>query len=264
MGIGDFYAADGLGDFRAAEAVGDHMPGASVAFPVVERFVSLNGEGLCAGRPAAFVRFRGCNLDCSYCDTRWANDSDARAQELRLWDVVDWVRDTGLSCVTLTGGEPLLQAGLRELVLALLRVGSPKPLRVEVETNGSVSVQDLRAARITARQEQLPGRLALTIDCKTPSSGNPMGDDMMQQNFRSFEGGDSVKFVVGSREDLEFVERVAGKWRLWDRCAVLVSPVWGKIEPAEIAEFLVDRKLDRARLQLQLHKIIWPGVEKGV
>ncbi len=264
MGIGGFYAEDGLGDFHAAEAVGDHMPGSSVAFPVVERFVSLNGEGLCAGRPAAFIRFRGCNLDCSYCDTRWANDSDARAQKLRLWDVVDWVRDTGLSCVTLTGGEPLLQAGLQELVLALLRVGSPKPLRVEVETNGSVSVQDLRAARITACQEQLSGRLVLTIDCKTPSSGNPMDDDMMQQNFRSFEEGDSVKFVVGSREDLEFMERVAGKWRLWDRCAVLVSPVWGKIEPAEIAEFLVDRKLDRARLQLQLHKIIWPGVEKGV
>ena len=178
--------------------------------------------------------------------------------------MVDWVRNTGLSCVTLTGGEPLLQPGLRELVLALLCVRAPKPLRIEVETNGSVSVQDVRAARITARQHELPGRLALTIDCKTPSSGNPMGAEMMQQNFWSFEEGDSVKFVVGSREDLEFMEQVAGKWRLWDRCAVLVSPVWGKIEPAEIADFLVGRKLDRARLQLQLHKIIWPGVEKGV
>ena len=91
-----------------------------------------------------------------------------------------------------------------------------------------------------------------------------MTDEMMQQNFFRLDQDDAVKFVVGSREDLEFMERVARKWDLFDRCAVLASPVWGRIEPAQIADFLVERKLDRARLQLQLHKIVWPGVEKGV
>ena len=234
------------------------------SFPVVERFASINGEGLAAGRPAAFIRFAGCNLDCSYCDTRWANEPDAPAQILSWWDLVEWVRGMGLSCVTLTGGEPLLQPELHKLVGALLCVSVPKPLRVEVETNGSVPTYRLRGARMDAADQGLPGRLALTIDCKTPSSGNPMTDEMMQQNFFRLDQDDAVKFVVGSREDLEFMERVARKWDLFDRCAVLASPVWGRIEPAQVADFLVERRLDRARLQLQLHKIVWPGLEKGV
>lgn len=258
----------GLAGDAGASAAGAQPDGVvakgSPSFPVAERFASINGEGLAAGRPAAFIRFAGCNLDCSYCDTRWANEPGVPTEMLGVRELVEWVRGTGLSCVTLTGGEPMLQPGLRELAVALMGVGDPKPLRVEVETNGSVSTYRLRTARMDAADQGLPGQLALTVDCKTPSSGNPMGDEMMQENFSSLDGNDSVKFVVGSREDLEFMERTVLAWRLCDRCAVLASPVWGRIEPADIAGFLVERRLDRVRLQLQLHKIVWPGEERGV
>ena len=117
----------------------------SARFSVVEQFVSVNGEGLESGRPAAFIRFAGCNLDCAYCDTRWANGADAvAAAELRsAEELVDWVRGTGVSAVTLTGGEPLLQTGLPDLVQQLMAVDDPHPLRVEVETNGSCNLTPL-------------------------------------------------------------------------------------------------------------------------
>ena len=106
-------------------------------FPVVEKFVSLNGEGLAAGRPAAFIRFAGCNMWCTYCDTRWANHPLVEVEGWSVPQLLAWVAETGVSCVTLTGGEPLLQPYLPDLVQALLSVESPRPLRVEIETNGS-------------------------------------------------------------------------------------------------------------------------------
>lgn len=87
---------------------------------------------------------------------------------------------------------------------------------------------------------------------------------MRRENYELLDTRDAVKFVVGTEDDLAFMERCADEAGLWDRCSVLASPVWGAIEPAEIAAYLIEHGLDRARLQLQLHKIIWPDETRGV
>ena len=204
---------DGLLDAERHQARHTIAPRAQL-FPVAEKFVSVNGEGLAAGRPAAFIRFAGCNMWCTYCDTRWANHPLVEVEGWSVPDLAAWVAETGVSCVTLTGGEPLLQPYLPDLVQTLLAVDDPHPLRVE--------------------------------------------------NYELLDTRDAVKFVVGTEDDLAFMECCADEAGLWDRCAVLVSPVWGAIEPAEIAAYLIDHGLDRARLQLQLHKIIWPDETRGV
>jgi 7-carboxy-7-deazaguanine synthase len=125
---------------------------------------------------------------------------------------------------------------------------------VEIETNGSQRLDVLAASRTK--------KLTFTMDYKLPSSG--MEGRMCTENFAVLGATDVVKFVAGSREDLETMARVVGEYNLTTRCKVYVSPVFGEIEPAEIVEFLKDRSLDQVVLQLQLHKIIWPNQEKGV
>ena len=108
-------------------------------YQVVEQFVSINGEGVCAGELAAFIRFKGCNLSCSYCDTRWANLKDAFCAAVSADDLFAWAKKTGVRNITLTGGEPLLQENIGELISQLGKNG----FRVEIETNGSVSIENL-------------------------------------------------------------------------------------------------------------------------
>ena len=239
-----------------------------VRFPVAERFVSINGEGLSSGKLAAFVRFAGCNLDCSYCDTRWANAPDVAVEMLSAEDVVEWVCSLGISAVTLTGGEPLLQQGLNPLVGKLLRVCEPHPLQVEVETNGSLPVAQLVGIRGLLVDEGFSDRLHLTLDWKTPATGMSASDEelidaSMMENARLLNGNDAVKFVVGSSEDVSFARRKADEAGLWDRCTVLLSPLWGQMDPARIVDAMRAEGLTEARLQLQLHKILWPQVVKG-
>jgi 7-carboxy-7-deazaguanine synthase len=104
---------------------------------VVEKFVSINGEGTRAGELAVFIRFKGCNLACSYCDTMWANEKDCPFTEMSQEEILDYVKSTGVKNVTLTGGEPLLQEGVDRLIDLLL----DSDLRVEIETNGAVDLR---------------------------------------------------------------------------------------------------------------------------
>ncbi|MGN0072786.1 MAG: putative 7-carboxy-7-deazaguanine synthase QueE [Coriobacteriales bacterium] len=224
------------------------------AMPVAERFVSINGEGPRAGRFAAFVRFAGCNLACSYCDTRWACEPGCQVEWMEPEQIARWVTAQGTPCVTLTGGEPLLQPLLPELARILLQQSA---CTIEIETNGACSAEPLAALRCA-----YPGRLALTLDCKLPSS--KMAGRMLEENYGLLEECDCVKFVAGSGEDLRAAAHVIRAHRLLQRCPVYVSPVFGQIEPAAIVEFLQGEGLLEARVQLQLHKLIWPGVEKGV
>ena len=254
---------DGLLDAERHAARHTIRPEAQL-LPVAEKFVSLNGEGLQAGRPAAFIRFAGCNLWCTYCDTRWANHPYVEVEGWNVPNLVEWVAETGVSCVTLTGGEPLLQPYLPDLVQALLSMEAPRPLRVEIETNGARDLAPLADLRRAAAEAGLPGELCFTVDWKTPSAGEEVSAAMICGNYDLLDGRDAVKFVVGSESDLAFMEARATEADLWDRCTVLVSPIWGAIEPAAIAAYLIEHRLDRARLQLQLHKIIWPGEAKGV
>ncbi|MBQ9898170.1 MAG: putative 7-carboxy-7-deazaguanine synthase QueE [Ruminococcus sp.] len=216
---------------------------------VIERFVSINGEGAHAGELAAFIRFKGCNLSCSYCDTRYANAPDAPCVEETVQELAQWVHGTGVANVTLTGGEPLLQPEIGGLISILSSMGN----RVEIETNGSIPLDTFAAAK---------HRPIFTMDYKLPSSG--MESAMCTENFRLLGVHDTVKFVSGSMKDLSRAEEIMKKYDLIGRCHVYLSPVFGAIDPADIVGFMADRGLNGVRMQLQLHKFIWDPSERGV
>ena len=152
---------------------------------VVEKFTSINGEGVRAGELAVFVRFKGCNLRCSYCDTMWANEPECLYKEETPEEILNYVLGTGIHNVTLTGGEPLLQKDIRDLIHLLLQAG----LQVEIETNGAVD--------LAAFCEERP---VFTMDYKLPSSG--CEEYMITKNMEFLGKDDTVKFVSGSQEDL--------------------------------------------------------------
>ena len=218
---------------------------------VAEKFISINGEGTRAGELAVFVRFTGCNLRCSYCDTMWANEPGCPYEEMSPAQICEYVRSTGIKNVTLTGGEPLLQKDMDKLISLLI---SECGVRVEIETNGAV---DLRPFA------ELPeGRPLFTMDYKLPSSGYE--DRMIAENFSVLEKEDTVKFVSGSRADLERAGEIIEKYGLLDRCHVYFSPVFGRIEPAEIVDFMLNKRMNKARIQIQMHKVIWDPNARGV
>ena len=105
-------------------------------YEVVEKFVSINGEGTKAGQLAVFIRFKGCNLNCKYCDTKWANEQETPSQPMTEKEILDYVLSTGVKNVTLTGGEPLLREGIENVITVL----AENNLNIEIETNGSVSI----------------------------------------------------------------------------------------------------------------------------
>ena len=214
---------------------------------VVEKFTSINGEGTRAGELAVFVRFKGCNLRCSYCDTMWANESDCSYKEETPEEIVNYVLAAGIRNVTLTGGEPLLQKDIRELIHLLLQAG----LRVEIETNGAVNLSDFC--------EERP---IFTMDYKLPSSG--CEEHMIAENMKLLETNDTVKFVCGSQEDLLRALEVIQAYNLTSRCHVYLSPVFGSIEPVQMVEFMLKHQMNDVRLQIQMHKVIWDPNERGV
>ncbi|MFR5388657.1 MAG: radical SAM protein [Eubacterium sp.] len=140
---------------------------------VVEKFISINGEGRRAGELAVFIRFKGCNLNCSYCDTKWANEPACDYEELSPDKICEYVSETGIKNVTLTGGEPLLQKDIRSLVEKLL---NKSDIRVEIETNGAVDIAPL--ANAFSKE-----KLSLTMDYKLPSSG--CEEKMLLSNMES-------------------------------------------------------------------------------
>lgn len=214
---------------------------------VVEKFTSINGEGTRAGELAVFVRFKGCNLRCSYCDTMWANEADCSYEEETPEEITNYVLATGIRNVTLTGGEPLLQKDIRKLIYLLLQAG----LRVEIETNGAV--------RLSEFCEERP---IFTMDYKLPSSG--CEEHMMAENMELLEINDTVKFVCGSQEDLVKALEVIQTYDLTSRCHVYFSPVFGSIELVQMVEFMLEHQLNDVRLQIQMHKVIWNPNERGV
>lgn len=212
---------------------------------VVEIFNSIEGEGKRAGLPTTFIRLFSCNLNCRYCDTRYAcvgNDYSIMSIE----EIMKAVELFGCPTITVTGGEPLIHAGIDKLLVALVDKG----YWVNVETNGSQILPFHRPL------------LFYTVDYKTNASG--MSDKMCSDTFKQLEVGDVLKFVVGSQEDLnqalEFVER----YDINPGVSIYVSPVYGKIEPKEIVEFIQCHKLWYWKTQLQMHKYIWNPDERGV
>lgn len=220
-----------------------------LSFNVAEKFVSINGEGRKAGQLAVFIRFQGCNLDCSYCDTKWANTDDCPVTAMTDTEILEYVKSTGVRNITLTGGEPLNKPYIDELIKLLFENG----FAVEAETNGSVSIS------LYSGKEYRP---SFTLDYKLASSG--MESAMNMGNYEYLEKGDTVKFVCGNRNDLERALEVISEYRLTEKCAVYLSPVFGKIEPAYMVEFMQQHKMNGVNLQLQMHKIIWDPDRRGV
>lgn len=222
----------------------------SQAFKVCEKFVSINGEGIKAGQLSVFVRFKGCNLDCSYCDTKWANEKDADFESMSTDKIVKYVVETSVQNVTLTGGEPLIQPGISGLIKNL----KENDLNVEIETNGAVNLKPF------CSDETRPD--CFTMDYKLPSSG--MEDSMLTDNFFYLKDSDCVKFVAGSENDLEKALKIIHEYDLTNRCHVYISPVFGSIEPVRIVEFMIENVLNNVNLQIQMHKVIWNPEERGV
>lgn len=219
-------------------------------FPIIEQFLSVDGEGPTAGRLAAFVRFQGCNLRCSWCDTTYSFEQENVTAYRTAEEIYKIIKESGASCVTLTGGEPLLQPEIGSLLKILNEDDS---LLTHIETNGSVD--------ITPFVEEFPN-LCFIVDYKL--EGSNMTAQMNENNLTAVRPVDTYKFVVSSLKDLQQATDVIRKNRLCERTQVFFSPVLGKIEPAEIVEFMKTERLDKVRLQLQLHKIIWDPAQKGV
>ena len=219
-------------------------------YKVVEKFVSINGEGACAGQLAVFIRFRGCNLNCSYCDTAWANQDDAVYSHMTEHDIYRYIKETGVKNVTLTGGEPLLNP---EMVHLLRMLAADRDLCVEIETNGSI---DLSAY---VRMDNPP---AFTMDYKLP--GSRMESKMLVANFKILTKKDTVKFVAGSMADLERAKELIGLHRLSGQCHVHISAVYGKITLEDVVNYMIRNAMNGITLQMQLHKIIWDPNRRGV
>lgn len=214
---------------------------------VVEKFVSINGEGLRSGELAVFIRFANCNLRCSYCDTKYSFINPIYTEE-SIDELVKYVKSTGVKNVTLTGGEPLIQNEIKELMIELSNIGN----RIEIETNGSINI---------APYLNIPN-VTFTLDYKLKGIG--MEKYMDLTNYDLLRKNDVIKFVVSDYDDLEKTKEIIKKYDLINKANCLISPVWGRIEFEEIVNFLKDNKLNDVKMQLQIHKIIWDKDKRGV
>lgn len=210
------------------------------ALKITELFHSLQGESLTAGVPTVFVRLTGCPLRCHYCDTAYAFSG---GHWMDIADILAQVGRYDAGYVTVTGGEPLAQKRCPQLLAALCDAG----YRVSLETAGShdIAVVDPRAV--------------IVMDIKTPGSGEDARN--RYANIARLRGGDQVKFVICDRADYDWAKRKLDEHRLSERCCVLFSPGYGRMDAAELAGWILRDRL-RVRLQLQLHKILW-GEERG-
>jgi 7-carboxy-7-deazaguanine synthase len=208
-----------------------------------EIYHSIQGESTWAGRPCVFVRLTFCNLRCSYCDTEYAFYEGSKKS---LGDISSAVLQFNCPLVEITGGEPLLQKN----VLLLMTMLADASLTVLLETSGAhdISAVDPRVHRI--------------MDLKTPSSGEV--DRNLWSNIEHLASRDEVKFVIGTREDYEWSREQVSRHDLTNRCgAVLFSPIFGRIDPRQIVDWILGEKLN-VRFQLQMHKFIWTPTQRGV
>ncbi|MBM4053225.1 MAG: radical SAM protein [Planctomycetes bacterium] len=207
-----------------------------------EIFTSIQGETSFAGLPFVFVRLTGCNMRCGYCDTQYAYEEGI---EMSISSIIDKVDSFGLKSVCVTGGEPLANSNTPMLIQELLN----KNYTVLVETNGSYDVSIL------------PNEAIKIMDLKCPDSG--MSKMMHWENISYLTKKDEIKFVLSSRKDYEWARSMIVKHHLADVANVLMSAVFGIIQPSLIASWILEDRLN-VRLQLQLHKYIWGHETRGV
>jgi len=209
---------------------------------VNEIFYSIQGESTYAGRRCVFIRLTGCNLRCTYCDTEYAFYD---GENLSVDAIIKKVESYNCNLVEITGGEPLLQNEVHQLMHKLC----DNNFTVLLETSGSLSI------------EQVDKRVINILDFKTPSS--KMDKKNRFQNVDLLKLTDEVKFVIGSKDDYNWSKEIIQKYKLDAKVKILFSSVFGKVEHKELVEWILEDNLN-VRYQLQMHKYIWDPNKTGV
>jgi len=210
---------------------------------VNESFKSIQGEGSFAGKLCSFVRLSGCNLRCSYCDTKYAYE---KGDDLSIEEIVRKIKILKSNLVEITGGEPLLQKETFELIDTLIK----QKYIVLIETNGTIGIENINQHAI------------IILDLKCP--GSKMSVNTLWKNIEYLRKKDEVKFVIGDRKDYDWAKNVTAKYNLTQRVNhVHFSPVYSKLVPKELAEWICNDNLD-VRMQIQIHKYIWDPNTRGV
>jgi 7-carboxy-7-deazaguanine synthase len=209
---------------------------------VNEIYFSVQGESSRAGLPCVFIRLTYCNLRCEYCDTEYAFYA---GEDYTIGEIVSEVKKYDCRLVELTGGEPLIQTQALDLMKRLCDEGYD----VMLETGGSLSIQDVDR------------RVMIVMDLKCPTSG--MIKKNFYENINYLKPLDEVKFVIGNREDYEWAKEIIEKYKLVGKNNVLMSVVFGELEPPTLVEWILEDKLN-VRFQLQMHKFIWDPAATGV
>lgn len=202
---------------------------------VTEIFYSLQGETRTVGLPTVFVRLTGCPLRCSFCDTAYAFHGGTK---MDIIDIVAKVQTYQPRYVTVTGGEPLAQKSCFLLLKALCDLG----VEVSLETSGAINIVDVDP------------RVVCVMDLKTPGSGEESKN--RYENISLLKQTDQLKFVICDRNDYDWACNKIDEFDLGEQCEVLLSPVHGELQPADIADWIIEDKL-AVRLQVQLHKYLW-------
>ena len=215
----------------------------SQVLKINEIFYSIQGESTKAGLPCVFVRLTYCNIRCVYCDTEYAFYEGV---DRTIEEIISEVESFGCKLVEITGGEPLVQENVHILMKKLCDLGH----EVLIETGGSLPI------------DNIDKRVKIIMDLKTPYS--KMEKKNRYENIQYLKPTDEIKFVIGSREDYDWVKELLKKYDLLNKVEqVLFSPVFDKVENIELAEWILQDKLN-VRFQLQMHKYIWHPETRGV
>ena len=208
---------------------------------IFEIFYSLQGESSRVGLPTIFIRLSGCPMRCHYCDTAYAFQGGVM---MDIDDIMETIKKYNTRYVTVTGGEPLAQ----KEVLSLLKVLADQNYDVSLETGGGISIKEVDP------------RIKIILDIKTPESGEEKKNHW--ENLNLIHAKDEIKFVLCSREDYDWAKKILDQYQLTERCHVLFSPVYQKLNATDLGNWILQDQLP-VRLQIQLHKLLW-GEKPGV
>ena len=208
---------------------------------IFEIFYSLQGESSRVGLPTIFIRLSGCPMRCHYCDTAYAFQGGSM---MDIDDIMETIKKYNTRYVTVTGGEPLAQ----KEVLSLLKVLADQNYDVSLETGGGISIKEVDP------------RIKIILDIKTPESGEEKKNHW--ENLNLIHAKDEIKFVLCSREDYDWAKKILDQYKLTERCHVLLSPVYQKLNATDLGNWILQDQLP-VRLQIQLHKLLW-GEKPGV